>query len=547
MVLSAGLSVFAWVLVPFFLFPLVAGFLSFHIFSGSFKSPKLATGVFFLFSRRWCYGSSMRFLSCPQPIPSFLSMLPAYQSSHYHTWLHVQGVSHGTGLALGYWGCPQAWGDSWVWYPRGSWVDFPTTTVSRNLVPFLPLSQSPPPPSHGVSDSALWVLLERNGFLQPWPAQLGLPGTHSLLSFSPEGEDATTIWIKLCAVFLGRSGWESLFYNHLHYDKVIYINGFPGGTSHKEPSCQCRRYNRHGSNPWDRKISWRRVWQPTPGFLPRESHGQMSLAGYSPCGPTGSWMKWLSVNAYRHIYIYIYLLLLFNHSVVSNSLRPMDCSMSGFPVLHHLLELAQTHVHWVGDAIQPSHPLLPLSPPASYLSQHQLVGSSHQVAKVLELQLQHQSFQWIFRIDFLLNWLVWSPCSPRDSQESSSTPQFKSINSLVLILVYGPTLTSIHEYIYTHIYIFCSNVLLESPSQVVEPLQICLRIVYLLSQHSSDMYVCVCIYIYIFFFFFFLIAARGVRADFLASLIPQPIPRSVCLLLGARVGRIPLRSWGSWR
>ena len=186
----------------------------------------------------------------------------------------------------------------------------------------------------------------------------------------------------------------------------------------------------------------------------------------------------------------------------------MDCSMSGFPVLHHLLELAQTHVHWVGDAIQPSHPLLPLSPPASYLSQHQLVGSSHQVAKVLELQLQHQSFQWIFRIDFLLNWLVWSPCSPRDSQESSSTPQFKSINSLVLILVYGPTLTSIHEYIYTHIYIFCSNVLLESPSQVVEPLQICLRIVYLLSQHSSDMYVCVCvcvyIYIYIFFFFFWL-------------------------------------------
>ena len=60
--------------------------------------------------------------------------------------------------------------------------------------------------------------------------------------------------------------------------------------------------------------------------------------------------------------------------------------------------------------------------------------------------------------------------------------------------------------------------------------------------------VCVCVYIYIYFFyFFFLIAARGVRADFLASLIPQPISRSVCLLLGARVGRIPLRSWGSWR
>ena len=59
------------------------------------------------------------------------------------------------------------------------------------------------------------------------------------------------------------------------------------------------------------------------------------------------------------------------------------------------------------------------------------VSSLHQVAKVLELQLQHQSFQWIFRSDFLADWLIWSPCSPRDSQESSPTPQFKSINSSV--------------------------------------------------------------------------------------------------------------------
>ena len=82
---------------------------------------------------------------------------------------------------------------------------------------------------------------------------------------------------------------------------------------------------------------------------------------------------------------------------------PMDCSMPGFPVLHQLLEFAQTHVLWVGDAIQPSHPLLPPSPPAFDVSQHeclfQWVSSSHQVAKVLELQ--HQSFQWIFRVDFL--------------------------------------------------------------------------------------------------------------------------------------------------
>ena len=84
---------------------------------------------------------------------------------------------------------------------------------------------------------------------------------------------------------------------------------------------------------------------------------------------------------------------------------PMDCSMPGFPVHHQLPELAQTHVHQVGDAIQTSHPLSSPSPPAFNLSQHQSifqwVSSSHQVARVMELQLQHESFQWIFRIMFL--------------------------------------------------------------------------------------------------------------------------------------------------
>ena len=129
---------------------------------------------------------------------------------------------------------------------------------------------------------------------------------------------------------------------------------------------------------------------------------------------------------------------------------PMDCIMPGFLLHHQLLELAQTHVYWVGDTIQPSHPLSSPSLPAFSLSQHQglfqWVSSSHQVAKVLELQLQHQSFQWRIRVDFLLDWLVGSPCSPRDSQESSPTPQFKSINSSVLSFLYSPTLTSIHDY-----------------------------------------------------------------------------------------------------
>ena len=76
---------------------------------------------------------------------------------------------------------------------------------------------------------------------------------------------------------------------------------------------------------------------------------------------------------------------------------PMDCSMQGFLVHHQLPELTQTHVHQVGDAIQPSHPMLSPSPPAFSLSQNQGlfqgVSSLHQVAKVLQLQLQHQSFQ----------------------------------------------------------------------------------------------------------------------------------------------------------
>ena len=84
---------------------------------------------------------------------------------------------------------------------------------------------------------------------------------------------------------------------------------------------------------------------------------------------------------------------------------PMDCSTPGFSVHHHLPEFPQTHIHWVSDAIQPSHPLSSPSPPAFSLPQHQglfqQVRSSHQVAKVLELQLQHQSFQRIFRVDFL--------------------------------------------------------------------------------------------------------------------------------------------------
>ena len=127
-------------------------------------------------------------------------------------------------------------------------------------------------------------------------------------------------------------------------------------------------------------------------------------------------------------------------SCVPTRCDPMICSTPGFPVLHCLLEFALTHAHWVSDGIQTSHPLSSPSPPAFSLSQHQgffqWVDFSLQVAEELELQLKHQSFQWIFCVE--------------DSQESSPTPQFEGINFLVLSLFYCPALTSIHDYWKNH-------------------------------------------------------------------------------------------------
>ena len=112
----------------------------------------------------------------------------------------------------------------------------------------------------------------------------------------------------------------------------------------------------------------------------------------------------------RTIYIYKHVCISsFQFSSVTQSCPtlcdPMNYSTSGLPVHHQLLKFTQTHVRWVGNAMQPSHPLSSPSPPAFILFQHQgpfkRLSSSHQLAKVLEFQLQHQSFQLIFRTDFL--------------------------------------------------------------------------------------------------------------------------------------------------
>ena len=115
-----------------------------------------------------------------------------------------------------------------------------------------------------------------------------------------------------------------------------------------------------------------------------------------------------------------------SHSVVSDSLQPPESQHTRPPCPSPTPRVHPTHDHWVGDAIQPSHPLRSHSPPSLNLSQHQglfqWVSSSLQIAKVLEFQLQHQSFQWTPRADLLQDGLDGSPCNPRDSQESSPAP-----------------------------------------------------------------------------------------------------------------------------
>ena len=134
---------------------------------------------------------------------------------------------------------------------------------------------------------------------------------------------------------------------------------------------------------------------------------------------------------------------------------PMNHSTPGLPVHHHLPEFTQTHVHWVGDAIHPSHPLSSPCPPTPNPSQHQsLLDSMSQLfpwggqstgVSALALVLPKNTQGWSRQ-----NGLVGSPCSPRDSQESSPTPQFKSIDSSVLSFLHSPNLTSIHDHWKNH-------------------------------------------------------------------------------------------------
>ena len=173
-------------------------------------------------------------------------------------------------------------------------------------------------------------------------------------------------------------------------------NWLPSGASSKELACQGRRHETHGFNPWVGKISPGGGHDNPLQYSWLENHMNRGAWWTIVHGVTKSrtWLKWLSmhfssVQSLSHVQL----------------LWPMDCGTPGFPVHHQLSELVKTHVHWVGDAIQPSHPLSSPSPAAFNLSQHQGLFPVSQLFasddKVLALQLQHQSLQWIFRVDFL--------------------------------------------------------------------------------------------------------------------------------------------------
>ena len=164
----------------------------------------------------------------------------------------------------------------------------------------------------------------------------------------------------------------------------------------------------------------------------------------------GSWTQFCLISIHIENLI---ISVQFSHSVMSYSLQPHELQHARPPCPSPTPEVYQNSTH-VSDAIQPSHPLSSPSPPVPNPSQHQgfsqWVNSSHEIAIVFEFQLHHQPFQWTPRIDLFEDGLVGSPCNPRDSQVSSPTPQFKSINSSALSFLHSPTLTSIHGHWKNH-------------------------------------------------------------------------------------------------
>ena len=136
------------------------------------------------------------------------------------------------------------------------------------------------------------------------------------------------------------------------------------------------------------------------------------------------------------------MMLLFSYQFISDTCDPMDCSMPGLPIPHCFPEFAQVHIHWIGDSIQPSHPLSPSSLSAFSLSQHQgvfqWVDSSHQMAKVLGFIISiSPPNECSGLISFRTDW--FDLLAVQGTLKSLLQHRFESINSLTLCLLYGPT------------------------------------------------------------------------------------------------------------
>ena len=166
---------------------------------------------------------------------------------------------------------------------------------------------------------------------------------------------------------------------------------------------------------------------------------------------------WLDKEAMVHIYNGIFSSVQFSHSVMSDSLQPHGLQHARHPcpsptprVYSNSCPLSQWCHPTISSSVVPFSSHLQSFPASGSFPMSQFFTSGDQSIGVLEFQLQHQSFQWIFRTDFLWHGLVGAHCSPRDSQESSPTPQFKSINSSVLSFLQSPTLKSIHDYWKNH-------------------------------------------------------------------------------------------------
>ena len=154
-------------------------------------------------------------------------------------------------------------------------------------------------------------------------------------------------------------------------------------------------------------------------------------------------------------YQFIKSFLILHYSCISSVTQscptlcdPMDCSIPDLPVHHQLLEFTQTHVHWVGDAIQPFVLCCPfiflpsIFPSIRVFPTSQFFASGGQSIRVsASASVLPMNIQGLFPLGLM----VWSPCCLSDSQESSPAPQLESINSSVLSFLYGPTFTSIHD------------------------------------------------------------------------------------------------------